>query len=70
MLCQVPCSRIAHVYRPQSPHSLPNDGTAMGMIKAKADTVVANTARFVEAWIEQEPYKSFYYYMNPGNYDT
>ena len=64
-LDQVPCSRVGHVFRVLSPHSLPSDGSAVGMLRAKADNVIANTARFAEAWIEQ-PYRSFYYYMAPG----
>ncbi len=64
-LLQVPCSRVGHVYRQLSPHSLPTDGSAVGRMRAKADNVVVNTARFAEAWLDQ-PYRSFYYYMNPG----
>ena len=56
---QVPCARVGHVYRALSPHSLP------GGLRAKADTVVANTARFAEVWLDR--YKHFYYFMNPSN---
>ncbi len=51
-----------------SPHSLPSvEGGLVGKVRAKTDTVVANTARFAEAWLD-EPNRSFYYYMNPGEF--
>ncbi len=51
-----------------SPHSLPSvEGGLVGKVRAKTDTVVANTARFAEAWLD-ETHRSFYYYMNPGEF--
>ena len=58
-LLVAPCSRVGHVYRKDTPHTIP------GGLRAKADTLNINTVRFAEVWLD-EPYKKFYYYMNPA----
>ena len=58
-LLKSPCSRVGHVYRMQTPHSVP------GGIWAKVETVAANTARFAQVWLD-EKYLNFYYFMNPA----
>lgn len=58
-LLAAPCSHVGHVYRKNTPHTVP------GGLRAKVDTLNINTARFAEVWLD-EPYKRFYYYMNPG----
>lgn len=55
-----PCSRIGHVYRKNTPHTVP------GGLRAKIDTLNTNTARFAEVWLDE--YKHFYYYMNPSKF--
>ena len=57
-LMVVPCSRIGHVYRKNTPHTVP------GGFFAKADVFNANTARFAEVWLDQ--FKNFFYYMYPS----
>ena len=59
-LLVTPCSHIGHVYRKDTPHTVP------GGLRAKIDTLNINTARFAEVWLDD--YKNFYYYMNPGNF--
>ena len=53
-----PCSHVGHVYRKNTPHTVP------GGLRAKVDTLNANTVRFAEIWLDR--YKNFYFYMNPG----
>ena len=57
-LLRAPCSHVGHVYRKNTPHTVP------GGLRAKVDTLNINTARFAEVWLDE--YKNFYYYMNPA----
>ena len=57
-LLAAPCSHVGHVYRKNTPHTVP------GGLLAKAQTLNVNTARFAEVWLDES--KDFYYYMNPG----
>ena len=59
-LLVAPCSHVGHVYRKNTPHTVP------GGLRGKLDTLNINTARFAEVWLDE--YKNFYYYMNPGMY--
>ena len=58
-LLAVPCSHVGHVYRKNTPHTVP------GGLRAKQDTLNTNTARFVEVLLDE--YKDFYYYLNPSS---
>ncbi len=58
-LLKAPCSRIGHVYRVTTPHSIP------GGVWAKVETAAANTARFAQVWLDPN-YLNFYYMMNPS----
>lgn len=51
----VPCSRVGHVFRKQTPYSFPG-GTSQIVNK--------NNARLVEVWLDE--WNEFYYSYNPG----
>ena len=55
-----PCSHVGHVYRKNTPHTVP------GGLRAKVDTLYSNTARFAEVWLDE--FKNYYYYTNPSKY--
>ncbi len=56
-MLKVPCSRVGHVYRKVSPHTIP------GGITEKMNLVAVNTGRFAEVWLDG--YVDFYYSMKP-----
>jgi polypeptide N-acetylgalactosaminyltransferase len=57
-LLAAPCSHVGHVYRENTPHTVP------GGLRAKLDTLTINTARFAKVWLDD--YSNFYYYLNPS----
>ena len=58
-LLRSPCSHVGHIYRKNTPHTVP------GGYQAKMDILNINTARFAEVWLDD--FKNFYYYMNPSS---
>ena len=55
-LVVAPCSRVGHLYRKTTPHTIP------GSLTEKRERPTINTARFAEVWLDS--YKDFYYSMN------
>ncbi|QQP50858.1 Uncharacterized protein FKW44_012002, partial [Caligus rogercresseyi] len=56
----VPCSRVGHVYRRKSPHSVP--GGFLGQLEIEGESTLGAVQGF---WFDE--YYDFYSYMNPKN---
>lgn len=53
-LITIPCSRVGHIFRKESPYDLPGGATHI---------VGHNLARMVDVWFDD--YKKYYYVINP-----